>query len=438
MINSASSWPGDLDNVARQYWTLWGDALRQAGIAPAPAPSMTPDWQQQAMGFWSQFMPKPANPLQDAVDRIQHQAGQWYAQMQQVAAQFAGQQQAPADIAQAWREALGGGAGPEAFAGHFRSMLGQGGGQGMEQWMQQARPYIEALERENARWLHAPTFGLSREHQERWQALALAQQEYQRHSNEFNALMLKTADGAFKHFEALLAQHAEPDKQITSARGLFDLWIDAAEQSYAEIAMTDEFRHVYGAMTNAQMRVRLAVQRETEQLCGLLGVPTRTEVDAAHRKIVELERLLRRQARAAGTGAGGETSQRPAAANAPRPRSRPAAARSVAKPAGKAKAVKKAGKTASRAKPAPASKPAKAPAAPSKRAATGKRASASRNTTATATKKAAAPAATRSRSTAATAGKSKSAKTRPAAATSSVKDWVARNQAGKPARGSRR
>jgi polyhydroxyalkanoate synthase subunit PhaE len=42
------------------------------------------------------------------------------------------------------------------------------------------------------------------------------------------------------------------------------------------------------------MRVRAGLQREVEQYCSQLGVPTRTEVDAAHRKIMQLERELRR------------------------------------------------------------------------------------------------------------------------------------------------
>lgn len=314
----------------------------------------------------------------------------------------------------------------------------------MDQWMQQARPYIEAFERESARWLNAPTFGLAREHQERWQALALAQQEYQRHSNEFNALMLKTAEGAFKHFETLLGQHAGPGKQITSARGLFDLWIDAAEQSYAEIAMTDEFRHVYGAMTNAQMRVRLAVQRETEQLCGLLGVPTRTEVDAAHRKIVELERMLRRQTRAASDGAASAPSPRAAPANTPRPRSKPAATKPVAKATARPRrasakaAPTKVATVRTTAQKAPAKKSAKAAATAAKPAtrrgsSTSKRAAAvAKAATGNAVRSVAKPRSTR----AAAAGKSKSDSAKSArkpAKASSVKDWVARNQFVKPA-----
>jgi polyhydroxyalkanoate synthase subunit PhaE len=71
-------------------------------------------------------------------------------------------------------------------------------------------------------------------------------------------------------------------------------WIDAAEEAYAEIALSSGFRKVYGELVNAQMRVRAGIQREVELIGGLFGMPGRTEVDAAHRKIAELERQLRR------------------------------------------------------------------------------------------------------------------------------------------------
>ena len=45
---------------------------------------------------------------------------------------------------------------------------------------------------------------------------------------------------------------------------------------------------------NAQMRLRAGLQREVEQMSERIGLPTRSEMDAAHRRIAELERSLRR------------------------------------------------------------------------------------------------------------------------------------------------
>jgi polyhydroxyalkanoate synthase subunit PhaE len=106
--------------------------------------------------------------------------------------------------------------------------------------------------------------------------------------------MLKAAQRAFEVFEDKLAERSEPGRQLRTARAMFDLWIDAAEEAYAEIALSPEFRKVYGDLVNAQMRVRSGVQQQVEQVSGMFGMPTRSEVDAAHRKIAQLERELRR------------------------------------------------------------------------------------------------------------------------------------------------
>lgn len=89
---------------------------------------------------------------------------------------------------------------------------------------------------------------------------------------------------------------------MTSARALFDLWIDAAEEAYAEAALSPDFRTAYGALVNAQMLVRAGVQREVELIGGLVGLPGRTEMDAAHRRLAEVERELRRLRAARGGG----------------------------------------------------------------------------------------------------------------------------------------
>jgi class III poly(R)-hydroxyalkanoic acid synthase PhaE subunit len=344
MANFAPSWPGDFESLAKQYWNFWGDALRQGamGNTSTPAAASAPGW-QQAVDWWSQLLPGGSAQVNDTVERFNRQARDWFGQMQQVAAQFAGRDHSPADITQAWRQALGAHGSANPFADIFRAMQGQGQ-HGIEGWIEQAKPYLDALQHQSARWLHLPAFGPAREHQERWQKLAQAQQECQHQQNEYNALMMKAAQRAFEIFEEQLTIRTEPGRRIDSARALFDLWIDAAEQAYAEAALSPEFRKVYGALTNAQMRLRLAVQQEVEQVCGLFGMPTRTEVDSAHRKIAELERALRRMRGAAPANA----QATPARKSAPRPTvvETAAPAADAVKSAAPAEPVKRAAKRA--------------------------------------------------------------------------------------------
>ena len=323
-----SKGPFDFEALSRQYWGAWGDALRAAQPAPA-----TPDW-ASALDWWGQLAHGGRAQANDAVERFNAQARSWFGMMQQVAARFAGQDASAGDIAAEWKRALGA-AGENPFPEMFRAMRGQGQ-QGLEQWIEDASPMLEAWRREGSAWLGLPAFGIGREHQERWQRLGQAQLDYQQREAAYNALMFKAVQRAYELFESKLAEREAPGRQLSSARALFDLWIDAAEEAYAGIALSPEFRETYGAMVNAQMRLRQGVQREVEQMGAQFGMPTRTEVDAAHRKIAELERALRRMrdAQSAATATTPTPPRAPVreAAASPAPATRPAARTPPAKP----------------------------------------------------------------------------------------------------------
>ncbi len=283
--------------LAQQYWSALTEAMRSAG---GGARQQDP-W-QAAMQSWSQLAGggQSRNDAGDAIERFSAQARQWFGIMQQVAEQFAGTSATPEDIAAAWKQAMGGGGHP--FGSLFSGMTGRGQS-GFDDWYAQIAPMFSGLSggnmlgglrQETMSWLRMPAFGQNREQQERWQALAEAQLDLQQKNDAYNALMLEAGRDAFERFERKLAERSEPGRQLQSARALFDLWIDAAEEAYAEIALSAGFRKVYGELVNAQMRVRAGIQNEVERMCGMFGMPGRTEVDSAHRRIAELERQLRR------------------------------------------------------------------------------------------------------------------------------------------------
>jgi len=325
---------GEFEQMARQYWNAWEQALRgEVPGAAAVQPGSQP-WQDALQCWTDVFAHRPVT--NDVTERFGKQARQWYAQIQQVAARFGGQGGSPADIAQAWKTALGGSA-VNVFQSLFDSMNGPGM-QGMEQWLRGVQPVLHALSGEGRAWLSTPAFGFTREHQERMQALAAAQLDVQQAGRAYQELMAKTSQAAFARFEQRLSKLVAEGKRIDTPRALFDVWVDAAEDAYAEIALSAQYRSAYGDLLNAQIRLRAAIQTEVEQFCAQLGMPTRTELDGAHRKIIELERQLRRL-----QGQGGHTGQpvrKPAVVAAP-------AAKAASKPASAAAA-----KT-TRSKPAP-------------------------------------------------------------------------------------
>ena len=113
MFNAGfGSGTGDFEGLSRQYWSAWGEAMRQAGVSAGVIPPPQSHW-QQAVNWWSQLLPGGPSQANDAVGRFNQQARDWYGQMQQVAAQFAGQRivvaggNALGELERAFRIALG-------------------------------------------------------------------------------------------------------------------------------------------------------------------------------------------------------------------------------------------------------------------------------------------------------------------------------------------
>lgn len=323
--------PGaELERLARQYWNAWQDALQRtmpgaatpgtSGFGMPGAFAAPADPWQGVREWWRQQTSPPRGGVDDLLARVSGQAGAWFEQMQQLASRLSGQNPTPEAVTAAWREMLGG-ANANPFAQMLSGMDGAGV-EGWDAWVQRLAPLFDASAGEGRPWHALPTFGLAREHQERWQGFAHAFADYQRSQQAFQSLLQQASQNAFVQFEARLRSR-DPAQPIDSPRALFDLWIDAAEDAYAEVALSPPFRSAYADMVAGQMRLRQAVQGEIEQLCRQFDLPTRTELDGAHRKLADLERVVRRLRDRIDTLEAGASAARPRAAAASTPPRRP-------------------------------------------------------------------------------------------------------------------
>ncbi len=288
----------DWQKTSRQYWEAWSDATRKAfgGTADATSPDQMP-W-HEGLEQWSRMFDagKAQNAQSETVERLLAGARSYFALLQSMADQSS---QGNADP-QAWTESLRNAfnfPGADAalvdnpLARAMRELSGSGA-KGFEQMMEGLQPAL----REVRAMLDLPAFGYAREHQEQHQRMAKAWLDYQQETNRYNTLIARASKRAFELFEDKLAERGEPGRQVDSVRGLYDLWVDAAEDGYAEVALSDEFREVYGALVNAQMRVRQAMQKEVEKISNDLGMPTRTEIDSIGKRVHELHRASRNRA----------------------------------------------------------------------------------------------------------------------------------------------
>jgi len=293
---SPQDWTKDWQAMQSQYWNVWSDATR--GVAGG-VPEMGKPW-HEGLEQWARMF-SDSGKQSETLDRLMASAKGYTALMQSMVSAAAGKPFGE-NPTQAWADALRQGfnlPGVDAallnnpMASMLRGIRGEGA-RGFEELSASFAPFLAQAKQEGMSWLRAPAFGYAREHQEHYQKMLVAFAEFQEAVKQYNALILKSSQRSFEIFESKLAERAEPGRQIDSLRGLYDVWVDAAEEAYAEIALSPEFRKVYGDVVNSQMRVRSQIQQEVERIGVDLGMPTRTELNSVHKRLHDLRREFRK------------------------------------------------------------------------------------------------------------------------------------------------
>ena len=261
---------GDFERLARQSWDAWQGWMKGGATAGTP-PTATASSEaaERALAGLKGYFTLLESLWSGAANAAS--GGDWRSWMNGV---FAG----PA----------------QPFAQAFADTSGLAGG-GPDAWLAEAQraaaPLLEGLRKD----MNLPTFGLAREHQERGQRLLLAITDLQQQLAQYHALLARAGRLAAERLESRLAERSEPGRQIDSLRGLYDLWVDTAEDAFQEVALSPEFRAVYGALVNAQSRVRAESRAQAEVIAREFGLPTRSEVATLGQRLHEVRRTLRAQ-----------------------------------------------------------------------------------------------------------------------------------------------
>ena len=286
-------WASQWQALARPWLDAWTDMARRADPHAVPPRS-------DAFEQWTRLLrPGGGGAQGETMERMLEAARGQAAFMQSMLGALAGGQ---GDAGTAWLDALRNG---PANPGLFEHPMARAFREGSRQWQHALEPFMSGAGRDATAGealrapLEMPAFGLMREHQEHYQRAGLAWIEYRQQLERYNALMLDAAKRGYAHFEQKLAEREQPGRQIDSLRALYDLWVDAAEEGYAEVALSQEFREVYGDLVNAQMRVRAQIQQEAERVAAEFGLPTRSEIDTLGRRLQEMRREWRGQGRVA-------------------------------------------------------------------------------------------------------------------------------------------
>ncbi|MHC1479916.1 poly(R)-hydroxyalkanoic acid synthase subunit PhaE [Frateuria aurantia] len=159
-------------------------------------------------------------------------------------------------------------------------------------------PWVEAMQRGDFKTMQSllmqtPGLGSGRAEQERQKALAAAWMEYVAASQAYEALVRRSQIRGGEVLRERLDRLCAENGSFESLRQIYDEWIDSAEAAYMDAALSDEFSRVYGALVNAQVRLRDLQREHIEQQARSWGLPVSGDVDALGERVESLRRELR-------------------------------------------------------------------------------------------------------------------------------------------------
>lgn len=170
------------------------------------------------------------------------------------------------------------------------AMTGSGSG---SELIEMTNLYWDAFERTFGRLLNSPGLGFTREINETVSRAFDAWLDFRRTSIEYQGIVTGAWTNVFEGVMLNLVERSEKDQPITNVRDLIRLWTDTADTSLEKIFRSEEYVKVQGQLMDTAMTYRIREQEVVELTMKSGYVPTRSEVDEAHRNIYELRKEVR-------------------------------------------------------------------------------------------------------------------------------------------------
>jgi class III poly(R)-hydroxyalkanoic acid synthase PhaE subunit len=292
----------------QKYWNAWMDLARRGMESATPATPRAPanPWAGALDHWWKAMAPEAPRPAQDVFSQMLEMGKGYFGMAENL--QKTGLGQDPARLIEDWSRVLSDSFGQwTSGTNPFAAFTGAGGKEKMAFWdlpfdnltrtLSVASPlpgdFLKAFETRHPmdmqtqmnRFLSAPAIGYGREAQEQYQRFARLMMDYERAMADYNAGFVQVNNRSLEAFRAKVMTRDEKDGPITSVRELFNLWVDACEDVYAEYAMTDEYAQRYGKMVNALMAVKQQGATLVDEWLESMNMPTRKDLGDIQKRL---------------------------------------------------------------------------------------------------------------------------------------------------------
>lgn len=153
--------------------------------------------------------------------------------------------------------------------------------------------YQQAYQQTIGKLAASPNLGMARESVSRLQEGFDAFVSWNLASTEYQAVLGEIWEAAFRQYGEDLAALAEKGEKITELRELVLLWTRGAERIFLEAFRGERYTLAQGKLLNATMQYRSKQRRILEDYLEAFDLPTRSEIDEAHRRIYELRKEVK-------------------------------------------------------------------------------------------------------------------------------------------------
>lgn len=145
------------------------------------------------------------------------------------------------------------------------------------------------------RLLGMPGVGYTRELQEQYQTLARLVIDYQQALEKYTAANAEMGRLSLDRLQQRLRTRAsEGLEPVSSARELYDLWVECSEEVYGEYVRKEEYAILHGDLVNALMAVKHQGGKIMDEIAGMFNMPTRSEMETVHSRFQDSRRAVAR------------------------------------------------------------------------------------------------------------------------------------------------
>jgi len=166
-------------------------------------------------------------------------------------------------------------------------------GQNGTDLLELTRLYWDTYDQTFGRFLESPSLGYNRELDDKLHKGFKAWQRYRRADFEYQLVMAEAWVKLFEQFQQKLMAMAEKGEKVESLEVLANLWMNMADPIFLEVFYSEKYIQAQNELLSATMTYRIQQRQIIELILKFYDIPTRTEVDEAHRNIYNQKKEIK-------------------------------------------------------------------------------------------------------------------------------------------------